>query len=727
MPSSASHALPFSPVGRLAAVALASSLLLAACGGGGEPAAPVAAAPSATETRQFTLWAPGEDATVLAEQRQIDPTADGSAVRLIVRLNPAAVFASERAAMLSAGPAASAGEAGSAAQVQEARLAAKASAVASTAQAVMARSVLQAAPGAVVRQQFAHAVEGFVVTVPWAQAQAVADELARDLGVDAVEPDRLFAVGQASPGVRALDARAWGVDRIDQRARSFDNSFRHTLTGAGVQVYVMDTGVSAHAEFGSRLVAGFSAINDGRGTADCNGPGTHVAGTVAGSTLGVAPGARVVPVRVMDCNGSGSGSQLLAGIDWVAARGVRPGVVNLSLGGGASSTLDAAVQRLVTTGFTVVAAAGNSNVDACTQSPARAAGLVTVAASDRNDVKAGFSNFGSCVALWAPGVGIASAGHAAPNAVMTMNGTSMAAPHAAGAAALLLQANPGLAPALLRQQLLAAATASAVNGAPANTSRSLLYAGPSATQAGPAPTPTPTPAPAPAPTPTVRTVSIASISTSTSVPAIGLWQAAATVKAVDEKNLAVAGARVVARWSHSSSEFSCTTNPQGLCTLSSPNALWAGTPVLGLAVTGVQGTPGTPLAYTGGGARSTQVARPAAPMARVSALSGSMLRSSPAAADWVPQFNVHIKDERGANVAGALVQASLQVHAGARVVGLQVVVCETTAAGQCLLNWGGPRLGAAHTGARLQVLGVQRAYLSYVPGALTQASVGRVN
>lgn len=701
--------------------ALAAALLLAACGGGDNVAVSTEPGPaSSSEMRRFALWTPAEEAELQAEQRQIDPAADGSEVRLIVRLNPAAVTVNERATMLGAG---STGESPSAAALQEARLAAKASAVASTAQAVMARAVLQAAPGAVVRQQFAHAVEGFVITVPWAQAQAVADALAQDVGVDAVEPDRLFKIGQTA-GVRTLDARAWGVDRIDQRARTFDNSFRQTLTGAGVNVYVMDTGVSPHNEFGSRLVAGFSAINDGRGTLDCNGHGTHVAGSAAGATLGVAAGARVVPVRVMDCNGSGSGSALLAGIDWVAARGVKPGVVNLSLGGSASSTLDAAVQRLVTTGFTVVAAAGNSNVDACTQSPARAAGLVTVAASDRNDLKAGFSNWGTCVALWAPGVGIASAGHGAVNAVVTMNGTSMAAPHAAGAAALLLQASPAAAPATIRQQMLAKATANAVSGAPANTARGLLYAGLEGAAAGVTPTPTPAPTPTPTPTPTVRTVSVSSLAPATQVPTIGLWSAAVTVKAVDQNNQPVAGARVAARYSNSSSEVACTTNTQGLCALNSSAANWAQTPLLGLAITGVQGTQ---LAYTGGGLRSVQVARPAAPVARIATLTGSMVRSAPTAADWVPQFTAVVKDATGANVSGALVQATLQVHAGARVVGLQTVSCETSPGGQCVLKWTGPRLGATHTGARLQVLNVQRTFLTYTAGPLSQATVGRTN
>ena len=725
-PSDHSRSTPLRTATALAALALA----LAACGGDVDTASPEPLAadieaeagaihePSATvDDRQFTLWSPGDEAAVLAEQRQTDPQADGSEVRLIVRLNPAAVLQGDRVATLGH---TGNGESGDAAALRASQLAAKVSAVASTARAVVASSVLQAAPGAVVRQQFSHAVEGFVLTVPWGQAAAVADALARNPAVDAVEPDRVFSVGQSAPGVRTLDARAWGVDRIDQRASALDGSFRQTLTGSGVSIYVLDTGINPHNEFGSRLAAGYSTIQDGRGTRDCHGHGTHVAGTAAGATLGVAPAATVVPVRVMDCAGSSSGSSVLAGMDWVAAHGARPGVVNMSLGGSASSTLDAAAQRLMTAGFSVVAAAGNSNVDACTQSPARAAGLVTVAASDRADAKATFSNWGACVALWAPGTAIASAGHSSATAVVAMNGTSMAAPHASGAVALLLQGSPALAPAQVRQQLLAQASANTVAGAPGSMTRSLLYAG---LEGAPATGPT-LPVPVPVPTPAVAQVQLHAITMSTSVPSIGAWKAAAAVRVVDARGQAVRGAKVAGRYSHMSATVSCTTAADGSCSLASAAAPWSTLPVLGFAVTGVTGTQ---MAYTGGGARSAQVVRPNAPVARVTALTGTMVRSSPTAATWSPQFLPTIQDERGTPVAGATVQAVMQVHAGARVVGLQMLSCKTGTAGQCKLAWSGPSLNATHTGAVVQVLGVQRSFLAYQPGAVATASVGRTN
>ncbi len=704
----AANVVPVRPQGQppqrraLALACLAMTLALAACGGGQTQSDPAAAAQpqDSLPERQFALWAEGEQAALQAEQAQADPLADAASVQLIVRLNPAAIFGGDRAAMLAAP---GQGEGAAAAALRASQLAAQAQAVANTAQAVMARSVLQVAPGAVVRQQFAHAVEAFTVSVPWDQAQAVAAELARNPAVDAVEPDRRYSVGQAS---RAFDTRAWGVDRIDQRTRTLDGSFRQSLTGSGVSVYVLDTGISAHSEFGSRLAGGFSAINDGRGSSDCHGHGTHVAGTAAGSTLGVAPGARVVPVRVMDCAGSSLGSSVLAGLDWVAANGTRPGVVNLSLGGGASATLDAAVQRLITAGFSVVAAAGNSNADACTQSPGRAAGVVTIAASDTADAKASFSNWGSCVALWAPGTGIVSASRAGGTATLAMNGTSMAAPHAAGAAALLLQASPAMVPAQLRQQLLAQATPGIVTGAPTSTTRSLLYAG----QDG-------------AVVPVVPTVAVGALTLRSQVPSIGTWRATAQLQAVRGPGQPVAGARLTGRFSNATQDVSCTSDAAGLCEVTSANASWASVPALGFAVTGITASG---MAYAGGGPRSAQVARPAAPQASIQALAGTMLRTRPTAVEWAPQFQATVRDETGAAVTGATVRALVNVHAGARVVGQQMQACQTGSSGQCTLAWAGTRLNASHSGAVLQVLAVERDFLSYRPGSITSASVGVV-
>lgn len=698
--------------------ACAAALLLAACGGGADTG--TEPTPEATHTpepgaaaapdRRFVLWQPGAEADTRAEQALLSGSAGSDEARLLVRLNPAAVQPDTRALFTGSGN----GESADAAALHARALAAKAQAVAQAAHGVVALHVLQRAPTATVRQHFAHALEGFVLSLPWAQALAVADALALDPAVDAVELDRALTVGQAAATPRTLDTRAWGVDRIDQRARSFDGLFRATRNGQGVAVHVVDTGVSQHGQFGTRLRSGYSAVNDGRGTQDCHGHGTHVAGTAAGQTLGVAPGASVVPVRVMDCQGGGSSSGVIAGLDWIAAHGSRPGVVNLSLGGPASSSLDAAAQRLTALGYTVVAAAGNSNVDACTQSPARAAGLVAVAASDNADAKAAFSNTGSCVALWAPGTAIASAGIASASAVAVMSGTSMAAPHVAGAAALLLQAQPTATAAQLRQRLLQDATPNLVLGVSGSMTRALLYAGDSTS-------PTTTAPPA---VPTNLAIRPASITLSTTVPALGWWVPSALVQVVNEQGAAAAGVRVTGRFSHMTANLSCTTAANGSCKLTGTLAAWGGVPKVGFAVTGLTGTR---MGDAGNGVRSAQVAQPAAPVASVQALSGSMVRPAAKPTQWAPQFVVTIADTARAPVAGATVQAQLSIHSGARVVGLQTVRCQTASNGQCKLAWSGAALGSGHTGAALDVTGVGRSFLVYQPGAITRATVGVVN
>ncbi|TLM71326.1 S8 family serine peptidase [Pseudarthrobacter sp. NamB4] len=359
------------------------------------------------------------------------------------------------------------------------------------------------AQGLAVGRTFSHALKGAVVTANPAQAAALARS-GRVVSVEADAPVSISATQQPAP---------WGLDRVDQRPLPLTGSYSWTSSGAGVTAYVVDTGVLAsHTDFAGRITAGWTAVADGRGSGDCNGHGTHVAGTVAGTTYGVAKGATVVPVRVLDCNGSGYNSDVVAGLDWVAAHhaaGV-PAVVNLSLGGSASSAVDTAIQAVTNDGVTAVVAAGNSAVDACGSSPARVPAAVTVAASDSSDRQASFSNFGSCVDLYAPGVGISSAYHTSSGATASMSGTSMAAPHAAGAAALLLAQNPALTPAQVAGTLTSNATTGVIAGAASGTPNRLLYSGAVS-------------APAPAPAPTVTAVTpganATSVGTGTNVAA----------------------------------------------------------------------------------------------------------------------------------------------------------------------------------------------------------------
>jgi serine protease len=243
-----------------------------------------------------------------------------------------------------------------------------------------------------------------------------------------------------------------------------------------VRAYVIDTGIlAAHADFGGRVGAGFTAINDGRGSNDCNGHGTHVAGTVGGNTWGIAKGVQLFGVRVLGCTGSGSNSGVIAGVDWVTANHVKPAVANMSLGGGASSALDTAVNNSIAAGVFYAVAAGNDNANACNYSPARAANAMTVGSTTSTDARSSFSNFGTCVDIFAPGSSITSAWYTSNSATNTISGTSMASPHVAGVAALYLAGNTTASPSAVTTAINNNATLNKVTSAGTGSPNRLLY------------------------------------------------------------------------------------------------------------------------------------------------------------------------------------------------------------------------------------------------------------
>jgi serine protease len=317
-----------------------------------------------------------------------------------------------------------------------------------------------------VLKSFDHALRGFVVN---ADDNALA-KLLIDPRIAYVEEDQVMSIDATQSGA------TWGLDRVDQRNLPLNGTYVYNRTASGVHAYIIDTGVlGTHSQFSGRMSNGYTAINDGRGTTDCNGHGTHVAGTVGGSTYGVAKGVTIHPVRVLGCNGSGTNSGVIAGMDWVAQNRVRPAVANMSLGGGFSQATNDAVQRMVNAGVTVVVAAGNDNANACNYSPASAGSAVTVGSTTSSDARSSFSNFGSCLDIFAPGSSITSAWYTSTTATNTISGTSMASPHVAGAAALYLATNTGASPATVVSALNSNSTANKVTSAGTSSPNRLLY------------------------------------------------------------------------------------------------------------------------------------------------------------------------------------------------------------------------------------------------------------
>ncbi|HEU4883942.1 MAG TPA: S8 family peptidase [Longimicrobium sp.] len=314
------------------------------------------------------------------------------------------------------------------------------------------------------RYVYEAAIDGFAATLTAGQLNA----LQHNPNVKWVEENQIVSVSTTQTGA------TWGIDRIDQRDLPLNSTYTYTPTGAGVRAYIIDTGINTgHTQFGGRASIAWDGIGDGN--QDCNGHGTHVSGTVGSSTYGVAKGVTLIGVRVFGCGNTGDNATIVAGINWTAANAIKPAVANMSLGGGASSTTDAAVNGLINAGVVAVVAAGNDGLDACNYSPARVANAITVGSTTSTDARSSFSNYGTCVDVFAPGSSILSTWIGSTTATNTISGTSMASPHVAGVAALYLQGNTTATPATVANAIITTSTANKVTNPGTGSPNRLVY------------------------------------------------------------------------------------------------------------------------------------------------------------------------------------------------------------------------------------------------------------
>nr|MSZ50945.1 S8 family serine peptidase [Actinomycetota bacterium] len=334
--------------------------------------------------------------------------------------------------------------------------------------------------GGKIGTQYNYVFDGYVVELP----SLIVSLVKKIPNILTLEPDQT-AVGLDIQNYQT-PTPSWGIDRVDQRGivggTGYVSSYGYRSAGGGATIYIGDTGIYPHSDFGTRLSSsGYSAISDGNGTVDCNGHGTHVASTAAGTSYGLAKNATLVPVRILNCSGSGTYSQVIAGLDWILSplnpNSKSRAVLNLSIGGPTSAALNSAIEKLSNAGITVVAAAGNEGADACTRSPSGAPSAITVGATQSNDNSASFSNFGSCVDINAPGVGITGAWIGNKTATNTISGTSMASPHVTGAAAIYI-GQTGASPSQVASYLISESTKDVVTGLKPNTVNRLLYVSP---------------------------------------------------------------------------------------------------------------------------------------------------------------------------------------------------------------------------------------------------------
>lgn len=329
---------------------------------------------------------------------------------------------------------------------------------------------LQMMYGVNVLQQYTHVFAGFAIKAKDEQIEA----LLNDPDVERVEVNKIVRINTTQASA------TWGIDRVDSRS-GIDRTYNYTSTGKGVHAYIIDTGTrTTHSEFKGRAGEGFSSINDGKGANDCHGHGTHVSGTIGGSTYGVAKDVIVHGVRVLGCDGSGDDAGVIAGIDWVAKNAIKPAVANMSLGGDLSESLDEAVKSAVKSGVVFVVAAGNENQNACNVSPSNVPEAITVGATTRTDNRASYSNFGKCLDIFAPGSSITSAWRTNDTATSTISGTSMASPHVAGVVALYLEQNPKATPAEIDALVKKNATPNIVKSPGTASPNLFIYSNPAA-------------------------------------------------------------------------------------------------------------------------------------------------------------------------------------------------------------------------------------------------------
>ncbi|MEU1894366.1 S8 family peptidase [Streptomyces pristinaespiralis] len=326
--------------------------------------------------------------------------------------------------------------------------------------------------GVTPKHTYNNVLSGFSAAMPASKAKSLA-------------ADPRVAYVEQNSTVRLNDTQSnatWGIDRVDQRNLPLSKTYTYDTTASNVNAYIIDTGIrTSHSEFGGRASVGTDTVGGGQNGQDCQGHGTHVAGTVGGKTYGVAKSVNLIAVRVLDCQGSGTTAGVIAGIDWVTANAKKPAVANMSLGGSASASLDDAVKKSIASGVSYSVAAGNGlpilgiPANACNYSPARVPEAITVGATDSSDRRASFSNYGTCLDLFAPGVDITSAWKDNDTATSTISGTSMATPHTAGVAALYLSAHPTATPAQVRDALVNNATTGKVQSPLTGSPNKLLH------------------------------------------------------------------------------------------------------------------------------------------------------------------------------------------------------------------------------------------------------------